>query len=386
MPNVTLLEPGTDATQDLKSFGTSYTSGGTIASASDQAHTGTRSLKADVPSSGPAASTYAFIYTKSATQVVQDAGALVSFWARWSATPSNPSVLASVADQNEINDIFLVKLDSTGVIRVSGLGVTAKNGTTVLSANTWYRISLAYVITSTTNWSAKVYVNGILEITYTNADGTLTSAATYEAGWGLGGETTTPALSLWVDDIYIDDRTDLTDCGDIRVTAKRPRANGTANNFTTQIGSGGSGQGTGHSPQVNERPLDETNGWSMVGAGSAVTEEYNVESVLVGDVNITGLTILGVRGWLWTKALVAETAKIIVDGTQTNISITSSSAMYTQNSATPTVFPAGTGADIGIVTDTSLTTVSLYEAGILVAYNPAAGGGVVPVLMGQVWL
>lgn len=369
---VLFLEAGTDATQDLKFYGTSYTSGGTIASASDQAHTGTRSLKADIPSSGAAGSTYAFIYTSSTVRVVQDAGAAVSFWARWSATPSDPAILASIADQNEVNDILTIKLNSTGVIRVSGIGVTAKNGTTVLSANTWYRISFAYVITTTTNWSVKVYVNGTLEITYTNADGTLTSATTYEAGWGLGGETTTPALSLWIDDIYIDDRTDQTDVGNISVTAKRPFANGTTNGFT---GTGTpSGYGTGNARYVNEQPLSETNYVAKVGAGSATTEEYTAEGLTVGDANLTGASIKGVRGWVWTKSLAGETGKIVVDGTQTNISITSTAAMFTQNSATPTVYPAGTGTDIGEVTDTSLTTVTLYECGVLVAYTPAAAG------------
>ncbi|WP_323162301.1 hypothetical protein, partial [Pseudomonas fluorescens] len=80
----------------------------------------------------------------------------------------------------------------------------------------------------------------------------------------------------------VDDSSALTDPGNIWVAAKRPNANGTTNGFTTQIGSGGSGYGSGHSPQVNERALSTTNGWSMVGAGAAVTEEYNIESKSTG--------------------------------------------------------------------------------------------------------
>ncbi len=69
----------------------------------------------------------------------------------------------------------------------------------------------------------------------------------------------------YFDDIYVDNGSDLSDPGNVHVTAKRPGSNGLSNGFATQIGSGGSGFGSGHAPQVNERPLSNTNGWSSVG-------------------------------------------------------------------------------------------------------------------------
>lgn len=146
---------------------------------------------------------------------------------------------------------------------------------------------------------------------------------------------------------------------------------GTTNGFTTQIGAGGSGYGSGHSPQVNERALSTTNGWSMVGAGSAVTEEYNIENIATGDTNLTGATIVDWLGWASMSSLVGETVQMVVGGANFAQAITSTATLYTKMKGS-TTYPVGTGTDIGITTDTSLTTVSLYECGIIVAYIPVA--------------
>ncbi len=171
--------------------------------------------------------------------------------------------------------------------------------------------------------------------------------------------------------MYVDSGSNLKDPGNIWVTAKRPNANGTANNFSTQVGSGGSGYGTGHSPQVNERPLSTTNGWSVVGAGSAVTEEYNVENTAAGDIDISNpnISIIDVAGWVNASSLVGETTNIILNGSSLSQAITSTNTTYTKFAGSP-IYPLGAGADIGIQTDTSLTTVTLNELGVMVAYIP----------------
>ena len=171
-------------------------------------------------------------------------------------------------------------------------------------------------------------------------------------------------------DHYIDNSNALTDPGNIWVTAKRPNANGTTNDFVTQIGIAGSGYGTGHSPQVNERALSTTNGWSIV-AVAATTEEYNIESAGTGDIDITGATIVDYVGWVYTSALISETGSIIVNNATSNISITSTNTMFTAVAGS-TTYPAGTGTDIGEITSATATTVSLYECGIMIAYIPAA--------------
>jgi hypothetical protein len=263
--------------------------------------------------------------------------------------------------------VATVNVNATGTLALAPAGATLVNGTTVLAINTWYVIGLAYTITNTTTFRFDLFINDVLELSATAGTLTRTASSIFQprigSAWGTN-------RNLWIDDIYV--ATGATGYGSpglIQVTAKRPNANGTTNGFTTQIGAGGSGYGSGHSPQVNEEPLSQTNGWSMIGAGSAVTEEYNVENRATGDVDITGGPIVGVRGWVFAKSLANETAQIVVDGTATNKSLTSTPTMFTQNSATPTTFPAGSGTDVGIITATDLTTVSLYEAGILVAFQ-----------------
>jgi hypothetical protein len=178
-------------------------------------------------------------------------------------------------------------------------------------------------------------------------------------------------LTVWIDDEYIDNRTNKTDPGNVRITAKRPNANGSINNFTTQIGSGNSGYGTGHSPQVNERPLSTTNGW-LISTTATLAEKYNIEAASVGDINITGAAIVDFMGWVYTaidSTADSPSQHIAVDGVNTTIILTTLPAMYTQV-AGKTTYPARTGTDIGM--NTTFTTnahlTSLYECGILVAY------------------
>jgi len=229
-------------------------------------------------------------------------------------------------------------------------------------------LSFAWTITSSSVNEFRVFKDGVLDISATN--GTLAFVTTADAQFGNGSSDTT--LDFRSSDHYIDNSTSLTDTGNIWVTAKRPNANGTTNGFTTQIGSGGSGYGTGHSPQVNERALSTTNGWSMIGAGSAVTEEYNVEAATVGDVSLPYYyTIIDYEGWASMSSLAGETAQLILNGVNYPKAITSTNTLYIATTTSQSgAYVNGTGADIGIQTATSLTTVTLNEAGVLVAFIP----------------
>ena len=260
-----------------------------------------------------------------------------------------------------------LRLTSGGVIQLWNGANTLQIGTngSTLSTGQWYRISLAYTITSTTVNRFEQFVNGVSSISITNA--TLTNVL--PTFLDLGNINLDATLDFRSSDHYIDNSNALTDPGNIWVTAKRPFSNGTTNGFTTQIGSGGSGYGSGHSTQVNERPLSTTNGWSIVGAGSAVTEEYNIENAATGDINLTGATIVDVMGWASMSSLAGETVNMIIGGSSIAQAITSTATLYTTSTGA-TTYPAGAGADIGITTDTSLTTVSLYETGIIIAYIP----------------
>jgi len=382
---VTFLEPGTDATQDVTFFSVANSfvggTGTSIASASDQAHTGTRSLKAIIANSGDAA------YEGTANGVVTDAGSAVSFWVRFSTvTPSVSTGFFFISQANDNQNILAIGLNTTGKLIGGALTVGAVNnqttGATTLSANTWYRLDESYVITSASSWSASIYLNGSLEISMSNSiNSTLAAVSTNMLEFGVDqgtGFNATSVITVWFDDIYADNRTDSSDPGAIQVTAKRPFTNGTSVGFTTQIGAGGSGYGSGHTPQVNEQPLSQTDGWAVTVVASAITEEYNLEGLSVGDVNLTGASIKGVQMWIFCKSLLTETDQIMADGTLSNISVTSTPALFVQNSPNPTTYPASAGTDVGMKTNTTATTASLYEGGALIAYTPGSGGAATP--------
>ena len=254
---------------------------------------------------------------------------------------------------------------------------TPTSGNTVLSANTWYRLTLSYVITNATNYTMKLFLNGTLEITVTQAAGTLLHTATSDLIIGMGNSGifggTTSVMDVWYDDLYVDNGTTLDDPGNISVTNKRAYSNGTTNGFTTT--GTPSGYGSGHASYVNGNyPVgsDTTTYVSAVVVASAITEEFTIEGASVGDANLTGTTIKGVRGWVFASSTLTETDTIVVDGTQTSITVTSTPTLFVQNSPNPTTYPAGTGTDIGMVTNTTAATAKLFGAGILIAYIPAA--------------
>ena len=300
--------------------------------------------------------------------VLQDSGSRISFYLYLNALPSTTSTFMNAANSGNTLNIFFFKMTSAGVLQLWDSNNAAQIGTngSTLSTGIWYQISLAYTITSTTVNRFEQFVNGISSISITNATLQNTGTSNFQPG-NIDSNAT---LDMRMSDIYVDNSSSLTDPGNIWVTAKRPNANGTTNGFSTQIGAGGSGYGTGHSPQVNERALSNTNGWSMIGAGSAVTEEYNIESKSTGDIDISTATIVDWLGWVDIKSLAGETVQIILNGANTAQAITSTETLYTAIKGSAT-YPAGTGADIGVITDTSLTTVNLYECGVVVAYIPA---------------
>jgi hypothetical protein len=349
---VTFLEPGGDAT-----FNASLTTAGgfwtdissTPAVATDFVHgSHLRSIKYRTNSVDTVG--------QSAFGVINSSGTRISLYIYLNALPTG--TVNFFADQGIT---WQIKLTSAGVLQFwNNSAQVGSNGST-LSTGVWYRLCLAFTVTSTTVNEFRLFKNGVLDISVTNA--TLQNRILNSFYIGNQNDAT---FDLRSSDHYIDNSSSLTDTGDIWVTAKRPNANGTTNGFTTQIGSGGSGYGTGHSPQVNERPLSTTNGWSMVGAGNAVTEEYSIEGKATGDIDISSATIVDFMGWAYMSSLAGETVQMIVGGVNSSQAITSTNAMYTKVAGS-TTYPTG-GTDIGITTDTSLTTVSLFECGVIVAY------------------
>lgn len=264
-------------------------------------------------------------------------------------------------------DLVRIFVTSGGVLRLYDNGTVqlGANGAT-LSTGTWYRISLAYTVTSTTVNQLRLYKDGVQTITASN----VTLPAATVGGFAIGNSSTDGVLDFRTSDHFADDSSSLTDTGNIWVTAKRPFANGSLNEFTTQVGSGGSGYGSGHSPQVNERARSDFNGWSIATGGVIKTEEYAIEGRQAGDINISISQIVDIMGWVQAKSLSSETASIIIDSATFSISLTSTFTLFIKFTGVKSYPGPGGTADIGIVTNTTNTTVTLTECGIVVAYIP----------------
>lgn len=361
------LESGTAATQGFEFWSSSGAGAGAAVTSDSQAVAGSvRSIKITTGASNTGAGCFAI-------GVLADAGRRFSMWMRFTGTP-NPAIggsdFISIVNSGGGTIVFQLGLTAAGKLVVMNDNHTILGtSSTTLVASTDYRISCAYTISSTTVNSITVYINGVSEIVVTNGTLQFTGGDEFDFFWSDNGHTAGINLVMFGAHFFIDDGTSG-DCGagGLRVTAKLPISNGTTNGMT---GSGTpSGTGTGNARYVNERPLSTTNFVSVVAAGSAITEEDNIQSVSAGDVDLTGATIIDYTGWVYAKALLSETGKIIVNNVQTNISLVNANTLFTKIAGSST-YPAGTGTDIGVVTATTATTVSLYEAGIIVAYTPA---------------
>lgn len=305
--------------------------------------------------------------------VLSDTGGRMSFYIYINAQGNATCSILDTMTTGFGTAIFVLRLTTTGVLQLFSSGVQLGTDGATLSAGAWHRISIAWTVTSTTSFNFKAWVDGTLCI---NNASTGSLAAVGNADFIMGNVSGNATLDIRLSDLYVDDSSSLTDTGDVWVTAKRPNANGTSNQFTTQIGASGSGYGTGHAPQVNERPPSDTNGWSL-STTTKVTEEYNIEPKATGDINIASATILDFMGWI--RAALSTTANspvnnLILAGVATPVTLTATAAYYTKVAGSST-YPPGSGADIGM--DAQYTTTagvaSLYEAGIVVAYTPASG-------------
>ena len=374
----TFLEAGTDATFDFAFYPITAVggAGSSLTSATDQVYTGPRSIKSVCGTANNS------VYCVTKDGAVADAGSAVSVRVRMStAAPSVFTGLFGVEGAGDGASLICTALDTDGILALSVntvAGSTKKRGTITIAANTWYRLCESYVITSTTNWSAKLYVNDALAVTMTNADATLETTGSSDAYFGVnafaanGG--TSAAMTAWFDDIYIDNRTDQTAIGDISVTAKLPAANN-VNQFSTAIGANPANRWT----NVNERTLSETNGWGD-NAASTQLENYTLQAASVGDADLSSSTLVSRCAWLWAKQLVAVagTPGITDNGSTTAITLTTTSALYTKitDSASYPSDVAGIGMrSAGNAADAT----DLFECGTLIAYislfvisNPSA--------------
>lgn len=199
----TFIEPGTD---DQAGFGNYSSTSGTVASATDQVKTGPRSIKHSLGS--PATSTSVL-----RSGVLADAGRRITIWFRFDTVPTGNTGLIGLRDASN-NSVYSVQITSTPTLRSNPVGATGAAGPTILSVNTWYRVTLSYTITNTTTFKFVLMLNGSTEVTSTT--GTLTRTGTDGFIQSLGTAYGANA-NAWFDDLYVDDGADYTDPGNVVV-------------------------------------------------------------------------------------------------------------------------------------------------------------------------
>jgi hypothetical protein len=352
MPTATFMENGGGATQDL-SFWTIVT--------------GTVTLDTTTPITPPSSIKISCAAVNSVIKsgILADAGRRISFRTR--LPPQLPSSVAQffIIRQSGGPSIFTLNVLTTGKFQLTPSGLSSIVGNTTLVPSAINRVAVAYTITSASVWAVKVYLDGVLEFNVAST-GTLTNITSNglllsgTSAWGTSN-------FIWFDDIYVDDGTDLADPGNISVTNKRPVANGSLNEFPTQIGSGGSGYGTGHAPQVNEQPLNLANAWSVLNAAKK-TELFTVEAAAVGDLDISAAKyqIVDWLGWINAKVVTGgNVGNIIVNGVASNQTISNSATIYFRGAGS-TTYPSGNNV-VGLDNNTINQTFTLHECGVLIA-------------------
>jgi hypothetical protein len=362
-PSLTFIEPGTDATGGLERYTSSE---GSVSSATDApvAMTGPRSLKCSTGAGSAAARVQG-------ASALNDTGRRGYFDFEFDVIPT-ATVSVSQGLTAASASVWHIRLDAAGAMSFGAQSGTFVTGA-ILAVNTKYRVSWAVRIISTAVYAINVWINGVFQGTANAGTAATTASLNFLIGPGAAAGAN---RTCWFDNIYVDDGGDLTDpCagfGAILVTAKKPAANNT-NNFDTNIGNNPANRWE----NVNEVPLSVTNGWSQ-GILADTQENYTLQTAAQGDVDITGMTIVGREAWLWGKGTLGGlgTPQIMDNGTETAIVLTASGKLFTVLTTT-SAYPSN-AAGIGMRATNNADDTFLYECGTVIAVLQAASSATYP--------
>lgn len=230
------------------------------------------------------------------------------------------------------------------------------DGITELAINTQHRIGYAFTNPDgvADDLHIKIYINSIPELDISEAStGGFVEPVNMRHGWC---NPPGASKSCWIDQVYMDDGDDLTDVGNILSTAKLP-ATVNNDNFDTTGGTGA----------VNERPVDLAN-FRQQAATAQVDQDYTIQTASVGDVDLTGKTLVGHMGWLVAKKSgFAGTFGFILDGSVTTLLLTTTAALV-KRAVTSTSYPSN-AAGIGLRSATASNDAFLLEGGIVIGYQ-----------------
>ncbi len=182
---------------------------GTVTSDTGQSFTGPRSIKLTTSAGSGQV-------TATKNNVLSDAGRRLVMRIRVSALPGAIAAFFRIGN-GAGTTLCDYGLNNAGqlVIRNAN-GTVLGTGTTVNAINTWFQVRFSYVFTSNLVWQIKAGVGSALEIDL-NSPTALTAGVgsnrfTLIAGSGFGA-----SQSVWVDDAWLDDGTDLGYVGNVRV-------------------------------------------------------------------------------------------------------------------------------------------------------------------------
>lgn len=347
---------GTDETQDFKLY--SATSG-TVTSDTTVGivRLGPRIIKCDSTGSNVAA------YVER-SGVLADAGRRVSFWFYFTAAPATtPHIWSGMTSGG--TGVIHIGLNSSSILSIE-TSSTNYPASTVLSANTWYRITLSYTISSTTVNTFKLYINDNTTPELTKTNVTLGTTGTSTARFGMV-QAFGASKQVYIDDQYIDDGTGTDNPGAFACTAKHyvGTSEGSPNNaYDTFIGT--TRANGSRYLNVSEVPASDTNGWQQA-ATTAAYEKYLLEGASSGDLDISAGTVIGWMAWVRVKTASSSSASSITDNdVDTTISTTSTAAQFTHATTTAT-YPTGR---FGVKSTGTTTDAFFYEGGAILAYVP----------------
>ncbi len=353
------IESGTDATRGTEHFsgvGNAPTSDCTISA------TGGCSVQYNNAGGGIQVATYRIITGYTPTN------GRMSVRVNFTNLPTSGDAKIFVLYTAAFTQIYEIYVSSAGVLKVKANGTQVGSSGSTLATGTWYQLSLAWTVTSTSVNQVRLFLNTTTTPDITASNSTLAAVPNSDGplywGW-LSGAGTSRIVNM--DDFYWDDSSALTYPGDIRVTAKLPIANN-VNTFDTAVGANPSTRYT----NVNERPLSVTNGWEQA-ATSQATENYTVQSWTIGDVNLTNKAILAREAWVYAKSAGGTIAATITDnGSDSAITITTTATTYFHVTDSP-LYPSNV-AGVGMKSTGTTNDTFLYECGVLIAYIPATPG------------
>lgn len=126
---------------------------------------------------------------------------------------------------------------------------------------------------------------------------------------------------------------------------------------------------TGGTEAVNERAISETNYKQDATSNSpGATQDYTLQTASGGDVDISGNTLVARNAWVWAKrgnGSTTVTAAIIDNGGTINITLTTTSTLFDNNTDSST-YPSNADG-IGMRAIEGGADTFFYEGGTLIA-------------------